>query len=262
DVEEPGLVMSDGGRSRAPAPGPPPQAVDQLGAAQQQATQPGVRPDAILDPCNDDEWPRLSRCAGRSEDRDGITDRGPWCQGVPGNFLLIDVGEERRRVGLGKPVREPGRGLEECEHGVEIPVCAGTGGPTGQRGVPPAGGQPECVPHRPEDVLDEHAWTARSPSELIDVAAGEEPGGMGSRDATGTGRLDADLLEDERTADRLDGMLVTGPAPAGPQLDLSQPTTQSPQGHRVGAADAGAEQLDDELGGQPTGLVTAPARED
>ena len=89
----------------------------------------------------------------RGQDPDGIAVRGVISEGVPRDLLAGHAVKEQRGRARRQPDGEPGRGVEQRAHRVQVAVGRGaTGAARGGHRLP-CGGQAGRVPYGPEHVV-------------------------------------------------------------------------------------------------------------
>ena len=232
--EQPGLVVAHLGASRARVAGATGDHVDEVGGTQQRAAQPQVGPDALLHAGHDDEVPlETGGCRGRQQG-DRLARRGPCDERVAGDVLAEHVVEEVGGRGAGQPVDEPGGGVEQAQHGVEVAVGAATARTATERRVAPRTGEPAGAPHPPEHHLD-----------ALALAQGVDGGSEHPVHPAGRRRLGPDAAEREGLEHRLGEEHVAGPAPAVVELEPPQRAAQPAQLHGIRPTDRRGEHVDD-----------------
>ena len=106
--------------------------IHQLGLVEQGAGLPEGRPVAFLRAGNHDGVPLVAHRPVRGENRDRLRHRGAPIAHPGGQFLFLDVGDERSQGAVGAPLGEVTRGIEKRHHRVQVAVGLRAGRTTAQ----------------------------------------------------------------------------------------------------------------------------------
>ncbi len=160
DVEQPAFLVEQLGReggghgigagARHQHPG---RRVHELVHAEQGRAHPQVGPDALLDPGHHDDIPLQALGPVRGQDPDGIALRCVVREGVARDLLAGHAVQEQGGRARRQPHREPGGGVEQRAHRVEVAVGRGAAGSAGRGGRLPYGREAGGVPDGPEHVV-------------------------------------------------------------------------------------------------------------
>ena len=205
--------------------------VDEVGRTQHRPAQPGVGPHAVLHVGDHDQPPLAAHRGLGGEQRDGVVLRRPLGEGVGRDLLLREGLDERGGARAGQPLAEPGRGLEQRHHGVEVAVGPPAAPPTGERAAAPSLGEPGGRPDRPEQLLGRRAGRGGRRRDH------RTPGGEGGRGALQRLRPAAPAHGLGGVEEGVDEQGVAGSRSPGRALGGEQVLAQPAQPEGVGPAD-------------------------
>ena len=196
--------------------------VDEVCGAEQGTAQAQVGPHPVLHPGDHHEVPLPAGGSRGGHQGHRLPRRCPGDERVARDVLADDVVEEVRGGRPRETVGEPGCGIEESEHGVEVPVGATATGPSRQGRLPPRPREAARAPHRPQDCLDTGSFLERV-----------EGGGKDTVRAPSGTRLGPDAVERERVENRLRQEHVARAATTVLELEAAQSPAQSSQAHGI-----------------------------
>jgi len=139
-----------------------------------------------------------------SEDADGITLRGSFGQGVPGNLLTTQAVKKQPRQPRRQPGGEPGGRVEQRDHSVQIAVGGRAACPACRAHRLPGGAEARRLPHGPEHVV-------RGPTGFCALPGGGQQAGDPRRRISGRAADERQLARvTQCTGERFAGRLLPG----------------------------------------------------